>query len=120
VSIDYKGGKVEWDLFKNIDLSKPVSWKTEGYLSQDLLTLSYENCIIDLGWYGGEEGHFSIFVVVPENNGEYSPESWAYPWARIPCENQYDMLFQLQRAIDIYPAQIKSFGKKLQDDNFHS
>jgi hypothetical protein len=111
MSIDYKGGKVEWDLLKNIDLSKPVSWKTEGYLSEDLLTLRYENCIIDLGWYGGEGGHFTITVVVPEESGEYSPESWTYSLAKIPCRDQDDMLVQLQRAIDIYPAFADAFRK---------
>jgi hypothetical protein len=112
VSIDYKGGKVEWDLFKEIDFSKSVSWKTEGYLSEDLLTLQYQNCLIDLGWYGGERGGFKIVVIFPEEDGEYTPEAWAYPYARIPCQNQYDMLIQLQRAIDIYPAQADDFREE--------
>ncbi len=112
MAIDYKGGKVTWDLFKNIDWSKEVTWETEGYVSEDLLTLEYDQCIIDVGWYGGKEGHFSIFIVVPNETPDddgcfYTPESWHDLFARIPCKNSNDMLIQLQRAIDIYPEMCK-------------
>ena len=110
MSIDYKGGKVEWNFFKYIDFSKEVSYK-EGLLSEDLLTLRYENCMIDLGWYGGATGRFTIKAILPDQDGEYS-KSWIHPFANIPCQNQDDMLIQLQRAIDIYPVLADAFVKE--------
>ena len=109
MKLDYKGGKVTWNLYDAIDWSKKVAHATEGFLSEDILTLEYENCLIDLGWYGGPKGNFCIKVIIPrfpdqdQKAGEYSAEDWQYPYANIPCENQYDMFIQLQRAIDIYP-----------------
>lgn len=105
--INFKGGTVEggWDNFSYIDWDKKVDYRTEGYLSQDMLQLKYDNCLIDLGWYGNEDGHFTIIVIIPDDNGVYSQDSWDNHFAHIPCENQYDMLLQLQRAIDIYPTQ---------------
>ncbi len=90
-NIDFKGGKVidGRDLFSPIDWSKKVDFR----LSEDLITLQYENCFIDLRWYGGHPRGFSITVIV-----------WGWPYAKIPCKDQYDMLTQLQRAIDVYPA----------------
>jgi hypothetical protein len=110
--IDYKGAKVSYDMFKNIDWTRENDFKTEPFLSEDILTLEYDTCIIDLGWYGGKDGHFSIFIVIPENEPDengcyYTPESWDFPFARIPCKDQSDMLTQLQRAIDIYPEHLK-------------
>lgn len=112
-NIDFKGGIIEggWDNFSHIDWSKQVDYRTEGYLSQDILQIAYDNCVIDLGWYGAEEGHFTIIVITTDDNGIYSEDSWDNPFARIPCENQYDMLLQLQRAIDIYPTQTSRFKK---------
>jgi hypothetical protein len=107
MKLDYKGGKITWNLYDAIDWSKKVTHATEGFLSEDILTLEYDNCLIDLGWYGSTNGHFTIKVIVPtfhdEDSGKYSSEDWMYPYANIPCENQYDMFLQLQRAIDIYP-----------------
>lgn len=104
-NIRFEGGKVEWDTLSHIDWSKTVDYRTQGYLSQDILQLVYSHCLIDLGWYGAEKGHFTIMVIMPgEYTGEYDAESWQEPIVRIPCKDQYDMLVQLQRAIDVYPA----------------
>jgi hypothetical protein len=109
--IDYKDARVTWDMIKNIDWSKVITWDSEGYLSEDLLTLEYDNCIIDVGWYGGRDGHFSIYVITPEDKPDedgciYTSESWHRPYMRLPCKDSFDMLTQLQRAIDIYPSMI--------------
>lgn len=107
MKLDYKGGTVTWNLYDSIDWSKKVTHATEGFLSEDILTIEYEKCLIDLGWYGGPKGHFTIKVIVPfysdDPESKYAPEDWSRPYANIPCENQYDMFLQLQRAIDIYP-----------------
>lgn len=108
MKLDYKGGKVTWNLYDSIDWSKKVTHATEGFLSEDILTLEYENCLIDLGYYGGPNGIFVVKVIIPrhpDGEGKYSAEDWQYPFANIPCENQYDMFIQLQRAIDVYPKQ---------------
>ena len=107
MKLDYKGGKITWSYMDSIDWSKKVDFKTEGFLSEDILTVEYDNCLIDLGWYGGPKGFFVIKVIIArfadEHDGKYSAEDWSYPFTNIPCENQYDMFIQLQRAIDIYP-----------------
>lgn len=110
MKVDYKGGKVTWSFMDQIDWSKKVSFETEGFLSEDILTVEYDNCLIDLGWYGGPKGFFCIKVIIsrfPDGEGKYSAEDWQHPYANIPCENQYDMFIQLQRAIDIYPSLLK-------------
>jgi len=109
-------------MYDSIDWSKLVNFTSEGYCSEDILTLEYDNCLIDLGWYGGEHGHFTIKVIIAnqfpddglylngkkvldhdDNDGKYSSEDWAFPFVEIPCPNQWDMQMQLQRAIDTYP-----------------
>lgn len=110
MKLDYKGGNITWSYMDQIDWSKKVSFESEGFLSEDILTIEYNNCLIDLGWYGGPKGIFCIKVIIPrfpDGDGKYSAEDWAYPYANIPCENQYDMFIQLQRAIDIYPSLLK-------------
>lgn len=111
MKVDYKGGNVTWSYMDQIDWSKKLTFDSEGWLSEDMLTVEYDNCLIDLGWYGGPNGFFCIKVIIPrfsENKEEkYCAEDWAYPFANIPCENQYDMFIQLQRAIDIYPSLLK-------------
>ncbi len=113
MKLDYKGGKVTWNLYDAIDWSKYVTHASEGFLSEDILTVEYEYCLIDLGWYGGANGCFVIKVIIPvfskDPDVKYDAEDWAYPFANIPCENQYDMHIQLQRAIDIYPKQCELF-----------
>ena len=113
MKVDYKGGEVTWSYMDQIDWSKKVSFESEGFLSEDILTVHYEHCLIDLGWYGGVNGRFVIKVVTPvfskDPGVKYDAEDWAYPYANIPCENQYDMFIQLQRAIDIYPTQCATF-----------
>lgn len=116
MKLDYKGGNVTWNLYDSIDWTKLVTHATEGFLSEDILTIEYEHCLIDLGWYGGSSGRFCIKVIVPfyskDPNVKYDAEDWMYPIANIPCENQYDMQIQLQRAIDVYPELSKNYGKK--------
>jgi hypothetical protein len=110
MKLDYKDAKVTWNFYDAIDWTKKVTHATEGFLSEDILALEYENCLIDLGWYGGPTGHFTIKVITPglsnEKGIKYSSEDWQDPYVRIPCIDQYDMHIQLQRAINIYPQMI--------------
>ena len=104
--IDFKGGKDCWNLLYH------VNWNAESYydkhLSEDLLTLEYDHCLIDVGWYGGANGGLTIMVIVAngdqyEEGCKYTSEDWDRPYVRIHCLDQHDMFAQLQRAIDIYP-----------------
>jgi hypothetical protein len=103
--INLRDGKALSDFgwgWANVDLDDP-----QTYLgNQDILTLTFDYCTVDLGWYGGEignGGHFTIMIIIPELDGEYSSESWHPPYNRIACLDADDMLVQLQRAIDVYP-----------------
>lgn len=95
MNIDFRGGKVNHSCWDDIDWNKNLSFYNEGYLSEDILQLQYDSCIIDVGWYGGDKGHFTIFVVIDHN--------WHHPFACIPCKDKDDLMVQLQRAIDVYP-----------------
>ena len=100
--IDYKGGKVVWDSSRE--------WSQDhDYYCEDILQIIYgENCVIDVGSYGSQDwAHYTIMVI--DYRGSYEDDksdAWSNPYAFIPCKDKEDMLVQLQRAIDIYPAMI--------------
>jgi hypothetical protein len=113
MKIDYKGGTIIHNVYDAIDWNKKITFDNEGFLSQDILQIEYGKCLIDMGWYGGPNGCFMIMVIIhryeDEDGSNFSAEDWAYPFAKIPCENQWDMAIQLQRAIDVYPQLTKNF-----------
>lgn len=102
--IDIRGAKTgpgtDWEL-EHCDLDDPNTY----LYNQGLLQLEYDYCLIDLGHYGGagKDGLFSIKVITPELDGEYTAERWDRRYAGIPCQDADDMIAQLQRAIDVYP-----------------
>lgn len=105
MNIDYKNGMVIWDQFTSFDWSKGLDFKTNSALSQDMLTIEFPGCLIDLGWYGGldEYSGFTIIVVDKSDDQEEQAFNWVNPLASIPCTDKEDVLTQLQRAINIYP-----------------
>lgn len=104
--IDYKDGKILWDNSDN--------WSRDTYdYNQDILQVKYgENCIIDVGDYSDGCGgrHFAIMIIdytpYPDKNDDSRANAWHPPYACIRCKDKSDMLLQLQRAIDTYPALI--------------
>jgi hypothetical protein len=101
MNIDFKGGKVSWDTITSLDLSKDLK---AVYYSQDLLQVEYDNCLIDLGYYGSEKGCFCI-IVINKPPKDIEAEDWTNPFTKIVCPNVADVENQLQRAIDIYPME---------------
>jgi len=99
-------------MYDLIDWSKAVNHTTDKFCGEDILTLEYDNCLIELGWhsypggYNNPNGFFTIKIIIPRGHDledKYSPEDWGRPFVEIPCPNQWDMQMQLQRAIDTYP-----------------
>jgi len=98
-ALDLKDGK---EIFHNgldhIDESKPIN---EQHLTEDLMALRYETCLIDVGSY---HGCLTIQVIEIINGG---CQDWSHPFSVIKCFDIDDFYLQLQRAIDIYPSRIK-------------
>ncbi len=108
--IDWKGGTILYGSQVNleiVDLDDPKSYWGE----EDLLTIDYEDCLIDLGYYGDRTtGCFSIMTVEKFEDEEKQINAWDYS-IKIPCADADDMLKQLQRAIDVYPSLIQRWKK---------
>jgi hypothetical protein len=90
--LDYRtlgSGRVTYDSW-NIDPSVPLAQQTEN-LTEDLLQVAYENCVIlDVGWYPelSPDGQFGVKVVL-----DYD---WQEPWFDRCCTD-YDQLIDLIR-----------------------
>jgi hypothetical protein len=99
--VDYKNGKVVWDNSHNWD-------KPDDYYrgSQDILLVQFGKCQIDVGNYVALSG-FGFVIMVLDLNTE---EPWKEPYAVIPCTDLQDLLSQLRRAVDSYPALINKLA----------
>lgn len=98
------GGKLVWNCLNPNELL--MDDLPEEALSQDILQIKYESCIIDVGYYytsaANSYGHFTIQIILSKE------EEWN-PVINIPCESFKDMEEQLKRAIRIYPEMCKIY-----------
>ena len=110
--MNLKGGTLQWNV---LDFHLMEQLQTGQWPGEDLITIIYPTCVIDVGWYGGKNGLYCIKVIekntnITETYFDGSPViwNWVHPYADIPCLDLDDMYSQLQRAIDIYPEQISN------------
>ena len=99
------GGKVVWNCLNPEELV--MDELPKAALSEDILQIKYDSCVIDVGYYHGafkRDGVFSIHIVLS------CEEEWK-PIINIPCENFKDMEEQLKRAIRIYPDLLRGAGQ---------
>lgn len=93
--LDLKGGKeIFYNSLDSISLNKPIDLQL---LSEDLMCIEYDNCIIDVGCY--KDGPITI-EVIPKTDGKHA---WGNAYCIIKCFDVLDLYNQIQRAIDIYP-----------------
>lgn len=96
--LDFKSGK---ELFyHNLDSIDEDKLLSEQHLSEDLLALKYNDCIIDVGMYGD---HALTIQVIEANEKN---QMWSDPYCIIRCFDIDDFYIQLQRAIDLYPGKM--------------
>lgn len=108
--MDYKDGKITWDNSDNWERPE------EDYAyNQDILQVEYGKCLIDVGGYSSKD-NVVLTIMVLDLTRCVSPddftEQWGRPFARIPCTSKQDLLLQLQRAVEVYPALINKLARE--------